>query len=367
MITISPVRVQAQNTFNHYLINPNAKPVDFFDKVDHIEIIGMEETTNSLIGDASYYASTGDGFIISDQKNKELYIFSEGGDFLYKISNEGQGPDEYGGFSYSWINKDHLEFYDGLRKNLHRYSKEGQLVGVIKARVDKNWRTGMMYPLEDGYVVNMLDRSPGQRSSVSVIFLDKDLSLSATVEKKSKPHPFPINLGKRFSKLGDETIYKPVLGDTLFLVKDQKLIPLAKLDFGDLWLWNDDEVMNNINAASQALSHDSEHVFEVLADVGPEMISLTYFYNFKEIKKGFIEKSTGSFHPFDLRKGDRTDFDLDFLQWERERLVSTLQSFDIEEFLEKLDSSQWKIRGDFSLSDLSSSENPILLKISFKH
>ncbi|WP_157716087.1 hypothetical protein, partial [Roseivirga echinicomitans] len=80
----------------------------------------------------------------------------------------------------------------------------------------------------------------------------------------------------------------------------------------------------------------------------------------------YIDRETGDFFRFDLRKKDKEDYNLTFLTWEDDRLVSSIAAYDFEEFIDNLGKNQWTVAGGFDLEEIFQSENPVLLKIKFK-
>lgn len=69
--------------------------VSFFDIFSQIEIIPLETNDNSLIKDIMKIALFEDKLYVLDYSKSELLIFNSKGNFLTKISDRGQGPDQY--------------------------------------------------------------------------------------------------------------------------------------------------------------------------------------------------------------------------------------------------------------------------------
>jgi hypothetical protein len=65
------------------------------DCVDKIELIPLETTDNSLIGNLSNGIITGEDIFIHDFRYQNLFNFDISGKFKRKIGNRGQGPSDY--------------------------------------------------------------------------------------------------------------------------------------------------------------------------------------------------------------------------------------------------------------------------------
>ena len=222
-----------------------------------------------------------------------------------------------------------------------------------------------MTPSQNGYVFHQTGTPPG---GSELIFTDNLLNLLGKGAPIDKPHPLPFSQRKVFSSLGKSIFYAKPLRDSIFQIIDGKAYPKFKFDFKDEWLWSNPKYTESPDIAMKAIAQESK-VFMVLPDIGERHIFLTYLYNDNTAifeKKGYIDRETGDFFRFDLRKKDKKDFSIKFLAWVNGGLVSSLSVYDAEEFLENLDKAQYTIAGDLSQNELKYSENPVLLKIKFK-
>ena len=370
LLTMAVSQGQAQSaqedTWPTYQVDMNTRKVDLFDLIDRVELIRLEETEASLLGEVRYYTATQNGFIIPDQRSKEILFFSEDGTYQHKISKWGQGPEEYNGFANAWIKDSLVEFYDGARQNLHRYTLTGELEEIISPAIDKGWRTGNMHPTPEGYIINMLDPGINDKTTLMAIFLDQELKLNQKVNRQSPPIAFPVNLGKRYSHDGTALYYRPVMSDKIYRIENQQPKPFAQLQLGEDWLWSDPMIASELSLASDLVINDESHIFEVIPNIGEQYISLTLYYTIKKTARGLIDRATGKFYQLKLRKQDKSDFKMSFLLWEKDLLVTSLPSYDLEEFLNQLDKEQWSIRGGHSLESLLNSENPVIMKLRFK-
>lgn len=368
LLLSASLRGQTPPKFEHFKIDLNAPKVDFFEAVEHIEIIPLEETESSLLGDIDYYFKTTSGFVIPNKtsdKRDRLVIFDDQGNYINEINRSGLGPEEYRNISAAWFKNGSIELFSGWSRKILRYSANGEFIETVEAKYDKNISGWAMTPSQNGYVFHQTGTPPG---GSELIFTDNLLNLLAKGAPIDKPHPLPFSQRKVFSSLGKSIFYAKPLRDSIFQIIDGKAYPKFKFDFKDEWLWSNPKYTESPDIAMKAIAQESK-VFMVLPDIGERHIFLTYLYNDNTAifeKKGYIDRETGDFFRFDLRKKDKKDFSIKFLAWVNGRLVSSLSVYDAEEFLENLDKAQYTIAGDLSQNDLKYSENPVLLKIKFK-
>ena len=111
---------------------------------------------------------------------------------------------------------------------------------------------------------------------------------------------------------------------------------------------------------------EGEKVYDVFPDIGYKHIVLTYRSKLRRLHWGLIDRSTGKFSRLDLRKKDRENYSINYMQWEDGKFVASIESYDFEEFISNLNKDQYTVKGGFSIEEILASENPVLMKIKFK-
>ncbi|WP_323758211.1 6-bladed beta-propeller [Roseivirga sp.] len=359
---------QTPPKFEHFKIDIDAPMVNFFEAIEHIEIIRLEETEKTLLGEIEHYFKTPSGFVIPYMpinKPARLILFNEQGNYINEISKNGLGPEEYRNISDAWFKDGQIALFSGWSRRIQRYTEAGEYVESIEAKYDKSISGWAMIPYQKGYVFHQIGTPPNGNE---LIFTDNLLSLTGKSAPVAKPHPLPFNQRKVFSSLGESIFYVKPLRDSVLQIINSKAYPRFKFDFGNEWLWSNPKHMKSPVTAMNAMSAEAK-VYMVYPYIGEWRIFLTYlFYENKVVhqKKGYIDRETGDFFRFDLRKKDKEDYNITFLTWEDDRLVSSIQAYDFEEFMDNLDNDQWTVAGGFDLEEIFQSENPVLLKIKFK-
>lgn len=362
---------QTPPQFDHFKIDVDAPRISFFDAIENVEIIRFEETDHSLLPKIEWYFETPLGIavpIAEINKPNSIPLFDPKGNYLGVIEKEGPGPEEYKNITDAWFHEGVIELYSSFSRNLQRYTPQGQ---YIETKWFKEKVFGKsMTPYQNGYLFHQRNSAQLGKESFyhELAFMDKNLGVKKWAAPRSKINPNPFNLGWNFSSLGEEIFYRKPLRDTVYQIIGQKLYPRFKFDFGDKWVWNEPNSTENLNKGIK-LMLDTEKVIEVLSTISEQYIFLTYIHyedRIGKFSKGYINRKSSEFFRFDLRKKDKSNFELEFLKRDGERLAASLAAYDFEEFIENLDEDQWTVRGGFKIREILYSENPVLLKIKFK-
>lgn len=358
---------QTDPDFEHYQIDIHGERTNLFDVIEHVEIILLEETESSLLGRVEAYFPTPEGLGIIDRKNQKIQLFDKNGRYLYTINRFGEGPEEYRNLGSSvWAANNQIHLFSSQSRAILHFTLEGKYLKTTPVKYPKELWGGALIPYENGYIVQLLDRPRRSKPSHHLMKLNENLKETGFIANKNNPHPFPANQGNRFSYLGQQLVWKKMISDSLFIITNNTVKPFMKFDFGDDWTWNDPNKTLNQKAAFDAIWKEDTKVWEVLSKVHENYVVLTYHYKIMENDKGLIARATGQFYRLDTRKDDGENFDLYFLQWEGDRITTSLQAYDVEEFLENMKPDQYTIAGGLKYNDFKYSENPVLLKIKFK-
>ena len=181
----------------------------------------------------------------------------------------------------------------------------------------------------------------------------------------NNPKRVPENIEGNISQLKEAVFYSKPLTDTVYQIIDGQEYPKFKFDFGDQWYWSNPKSNVSMNRDIKVMLQGN-NVYKVKPDIGKDYIMVSYNLNPKSQPKGIINKQTGRFTRFDMRKTNKEDYDINFLEWEDDRLVGFIAAYDFEEFIGNLKQDQYIIAGSVDLEEIFQSENPVLLKIKFK-
>jgi len=105
----------------------NFHEVSFFDIFSNVEIIPLETNEQSLIKDITKVAFYENKYFILDYGKGEILIFDTQGNFLNKISDKGQGPNQYlivNDFDIDY-SRDVLTFLSPVNNSMYEYDLKG--------------------------------------------------------------------------------------------------------------------------------------------------------------------------------------------------------------------------------------------------
>jgi hypothetical protein len=192
------------------------------------DTIRLEVTNEALIDEIAMMKIMNGRFFILNISYSSVFIFTEKGKFISKISDTGQGPNEYihiTGFEVDPVHNKIL-ISDEFSKKLFVYNEDGQQERIIPLYFN---REHIASDGADGFInffANDNERynEPEMRKNC-VHFLDKDCRfVSAQIPLKTKKIT-------RLSALSidchaDGTIfYQPTLSDTIYCIKDRTVRP----------------------------------------------------------------------------------------------------------------------------------------------
>ena len=361
-------KLLAQETpvFEHYELNINSKKIKYSSIIDHIEIIRLEETENSLISYVSMFLELPKGFAIPNKDHKKIFLFNNEGKYLSSVNREGAGPTYYTGFSSVWLKNNTIEFFNSGKRELFSFGLNGEYLNHKQVNVDKSIRLGEMTMLGDGYVVSTIESisldGKVESAGYSLIFLDKDLNVTGQKLETKSPPPFPSAESPSLIREGNEILFKKTLNDSLYYISGNQVVPYLHLDFKNDWAWINKGKKLSLGEAFSMIKQGSK-VYEIIPVVSSKTVAIEYVIN-KELKGfGLLNRNTEEF--FTL-KGNSGKLWFKPLQWKGDLLIASMPSYQLESFLKPLGQEQWTVKGDFGLEEILSAENPVLLKIKFK-
>lgn len=102
--------------------------ISIFDLFSNIEIIRLETNDTSIIKYIDKLLVYNNNYYILDYRMSGILVFDAFGKLLYKIDNEGNGPNEYLNISDFYIYNDKLMFISAVDDRLHEYDLRGNFL-----------------------------------------------------------------------------------------------------------------------------------------------------------------------------------------------------------------------------------------------
>ena len=354
---------KADDEFKIIPLTIESEKMKLAEMIESIEVMGLEETDEGLLASVYNVVSTDDAFVFPSGTEGSVFVYSNEGKFISAFNKKGQGPEEYSNPQSVWLKGDTIFLHDSDRGNVLKLTLEGDLLTTIKLKP----KPAHLYPYKDGYIGDMSGRPIHDSLNFNLVFYDKDFNMLAMDNPYAKPPVFPIvSSMNTLSKYGSEVTYKEIFGDTVFLVNDQQVSPLLKLDFGTEYFWNDKELtsdgqkaMNNIQTSGLVWIISS-------VKTGPSKIYLNFNNSFSESYQLFIDRVTGEYYQMDRSKSGEEKYVFIPIEWQGEKLFASMNSYDVAELMEEVGKENVKFRPGSTLENIESSENPVLVWVKFK-
>ena len=350
-----------KDEFKTFKIDTEAKPVSIFELIEEVEIMRFEETEESLLSYIYQVYSTEDEIIFPSGNDGSIYSYSKKGEFIRKFSHVGNGPGEYEFIWSFWVDGDRIFVSDINRRRLLSYDLEGNHLTSWKLPFSAK----SFFTYDKGFVAD-LDYTAFQDSlQFNVLFLDENME----VKQMANPYLSPLILYvgsnvNSFQPYGKDLIYHGFKRDSVFLIEDNRTRPLLKFDFGEEWLWTEETIKNN--PRTTGLIRETDLVWWVDSYIGEKWIYLSYKTSMKDVFKVLIDRNSGVQKAVKVNKNAATKYTMTPIKWEEDRLMVSLQSPDVQEFMTDLGESKVKFREGTTLDEIESSENPVLMWVKFK-
>lgn len=219
-----------------YAFIPITDPVQQFsveDLVGDYNLIQLETTDESLLSGIHQIHVMNHKLYITDRRLRGVYIFTDKGEFLAKIKNLGQGPEEY--LQVSSFETDpyqnRLLLADNFSKRLFIYDELGNLQKVIpldfapmQILSDKSGRfMHLNSTTRNGYSSDTMENT-------NVHILDANGKVIDCLLPDQTPKRIDIASALTPSYTADgKLLYLPVLGDTIYRVEESGVVPLYVL------------------------------------------------------------------------------------------------------------------------------------------
>lgn len=349
--------------FKSYPISLEAPRIKFSKLIEQIKIVKLEETEESLLGNVYNITLHDDIIAFPNTKEKSLYIFNRRGEFVRKLNNSGDGPKEYSSLWSYWFTGDTLKIYDNERPRVVSYSLDGQYLTEIKLP-----RHAMhVYENERGYWLDLSHRFTGDTTNYELIGYDHSMRGPIEFLPFNQPFGFPVvTTTNSMTPYKDGLVYKQILNDSVYLIRGDKVEPLAHIDFGNHFLWSNKEMLKNPNIGMNEI-RTANKVWMIWPKVGEELIHLSYNTSFQDSYQVILNRATGKHLQIDTKKDTGEKLGLMMDKWlGNNTMLIGISSTDLSDLLNDLDEDQYAFEEGSSLSVIESSENPALMWVKFK-
>lgn len=228
---------------NKIQIDPTKKENIFnIDKSYISEVINLENTKNSLLGNVDKMLIKDDRIYILDKEISEaVYVFKNDGKFLYKIKRSGQGPGEYLAPDDFTIDKktEELLILDSDQKKI-LYFKDSLFTHERKITQNLSF---ISYS-DDSFVgiTDYCEADKGQDCH-SLFFFDKNFNILKKEEVfLYNPKKIEWDLKLPLFQSVNKTFYTKAFSNDIRVINETKIEKIIEIDFGKHQL--SDKILN---------------------------------------------------------------------------------------------------------------------------
>ncbi|WP_420385622.1 6-bladed beta-propeller [Roseivirga sp.] len=332
----------------------------FAELIESVEFTRLEETDESLLGYANNYLIHNDRVIFTSGNEGDIYVFTTTGELVNRINRKGEGPEEYEYVQDMWMEGDSLVIYSRGRY-IKWYSLEGDFLKAKDFRIE----AGHVIPYRDGYAMDVMYAVLDDSLRFNFAFVDEGLRTRQTHLPAGESLNFRIYTSNSTVNTYKEGIlYQRLMGDTTYYFNEEKFSPMVHYNFGNEWYFRGlQETPENIFLDMR----ESGKYWNMVSTFGDHMVYLSMFGGEAGRNKFLIDRGAGKKVRMDIRKAEpEENYALSVSLWKSGVMYGALASVDIAELIEELEEGQYSFSEGTTLDIIESSENPVLVSITFK-
>ncbi len=345
--------------FRTYQIDVKAKSVLFEDQIASLELLGFEESPESLLnGDVLFFKSEG-GYVVVDEKAGDVLLFDENGVYQSKFNRKGDGPKEYAYMRQTQYREGLIEtFVLGTKKGV-QYDLEGNFL----QKLELPYFASHVFYHNGGYLLGMGNQVGLDSVDHDVIFADEQMKPYAFALPFDKPKGVPLaGPDNEFRLFNDKVLFSPFWTDSVYQINDNQASPYLRFDFGDAWLWDEIPLSNDFN-----VNIIQGRVWSYTWVIGEDRIEINYMTDLDQPPGiGYIDRRTGKFLHYKFDWSERQRLPYMPLRFEGDELLAVFLADELGEIIQTVGDENVAVKGFLSIDEVLASENPVLVWVKFK-
>lgn len=352
---------KSADVFRSYAVNIEKPKTRFADAFESVEVMQLEEASQSLLGSVARVSNLADKLIFPGYNNGEVYIFSDRGKFLSKFNNTGEAEGQYSSVQDMWVSGDSIVIFDSKKRTIYWYRQNGDYLKSVKMPEG----TGHVYPVGRGFLTDMTFAPAKDSVGYKVHVLDGELRVKNELVPNPNPISFPMGRNTNsFKEYDGKLTFKAMYDDTTYFLNADATAPFIQVDFGEKNLWKDESLKGNLMAVMTAIPK-GEGVWNYTPYISSDLIYMTYDISLKKLA-AVIDRETGEYLILNTLMRNEERYDLEPIAWDGDRLMLSMPSSNVAELLGDMEAEQWQFAAGATLKSVESSENPVLLWVKFK-
>jgi len=354
----------ASSEFTTYSIDIEAESIAFMDQIESVELLGFEESSESLLTANIRFLNYQEGYIVVDEGAGTVFIFNEDGTFKSKFNHKGQGPEEYSFMQHTEYRDGFIEIYVYSRRKMMRYNLEGDFIGAVDVPYEA---TDVIY-FENGYLLGMGDQIGLDSVDHNLVLTDKEMKPYAYALPFSKPEGVVVKPPTNDFRIdGDRVLFNRFWTDSVYQISNDEVKPYIHFDFGDQWLWKEFPMSNSLNGKTINAMTDAGKVWAYEWILGTDRIEMTYMTSLALPPGiGYIDRKTKDFHNYSFDWFKQEGIPFRSIAIIDGKLMAVFSADTLSEMIEAIDQEKVEVKGFLSKEQILQSENPILVWIKLK-
>lgn len=219
---------QSNNADIKNIIFPQASSINIDDLIAEWDTIRIEASSRSLLNGVKKLEVANDKLYVLDSSSSLLFIYNKRGEYINKICNQGQGPQEYIKIFDFEVDKsnDRILAVDAFSKRLFIYDSIGNLNKVIPLKFppfhissDSSKRLIHLCSTAKDFQFDELNNN-------NVAVINEKGGIEKTFLKDETPERLDLIplLSNNLSEEGD-LLYMPVFSNVIYRIHNEKAIP----------------------------------------------------------------------------------------------------------------------------------------------
>jgi hypothetical protein len=263
----------------------------------------------------------------------------------------GQGPGEYQAINSIWIQDDELFIYERQRSIVFKYRLEGEFLDSKKLPFE----VGHVIGYKDEYLVEFNYTIIEDSLMYKFGVLNSEMELTEKFLKTDEASDnIDMNPAPSVFSYSDGVLLTHMYSDSVYYYKQGQFKPFIHFDFGEDWYWENEEVFSEDKLVS------SNKAWETDMSLSEKYAYVWTVVGYSHYDYFIIDRTTGKSERVDLRKDSHFSTTITDLGWEGDKWLVSMLPEDLLQLCEELN---YKLP---NLDQLSRSENPSLVKVTFK-
>ena len=358
-----PIPLSDIDEFKSFKIDIKAPKTKLTDLVASVEIARLEETPESLLSRVQYIFQHDDNLLFYNRGIGDIFIFDETGKFKRKINRTGNGPEEYKQITDFWLEGDTIALFTRSTNRVMKYSFQGDFIESKRLP----FQIDHMRSYGDGYVFGT-NFTPIQ-DSIRYQWGIWDKGLEPThyflPYGQSSINKMDVNYSNNTVHMyQNDRFLLRMHGDSVYLLRNNQLMPIVHLDYGKDWFWTG---RGTADGKDFDAVENSGQVWENTINIGKQSIYLKSVVAYDSWEHFLINRLDEKVIHIDMIRNSEELFTLYTLLWQEDRLLCSMPSSEVAEFINQVGVENIEYKQGTSLDIIESSENPVLMWITFNN